>query len=78
MRPLFIVQQRLRTPTGRFFARYFIDIILGLVDEFVFMGPSTRLVMSFFAARWKGRKQIVGLKYLRGCSTGWHALTSSL
>jgi hypothetical protein len=39
------------------------------------MGPSTRLGMSFFAARWMGRKQIVGLKYQHGCSTGRHALT---
>ncbi|MBR2121192.1 MAG: hypothetical protein IJ935_21625, partial [Afipia sp.] len=47
-----IVQRGLRTPTGPFFARFFIGIILGLVAEFAFMGPSTRLVMSFFAARW--------------------------
>ena len=65
-------------PTGPFFARFFIGIILGLVAEFAFMGPSTRLVMSFFAARWMGRKQIVGLKYQRGCSTGRPALTPSL
>jgi hypothetical protein len=70
-----IVQQGLRTPTGPFFARFFIDIILGLVAEFALMGPSTRLGMSFFAARWMGRKQIVGLKYQHGCSTGRHALT---
>ena len=38
------------------------------------MGSSTRLVRLFFAARWMGRKQIVGLKYRRGCSTGRHAL----
>src|SRR5439155_18820989 len=36
-----IVQQGLRTPTGPFFARFFISIILGLVAEFAFMGPST-------------------------------------
>ena len=54
---------RARTPTGPFFARCFIVIILGLVAEFAFMGPSTRLVMSFFAARWMGRKQIVGWKF---------------
>ena len=70
-----VVQQGLRTPTGPFFARFFIDIILGLVAEFALMGPSTRLGMSFFAARWMGRKQIVGLKYQHGCSTGRHALT---
>ena len=64
-----IVQQGLRTPTGPFFARFFIGIILGLVAEFAFMGPSTRLVMSFFAARWMGRKQIVGWKFQHGCST---------
>ncbi|XSC42657.1 hypothetical protein ACF1BQ_030680 [Bradyrhizobium sp. RDT10] len=72
-----IVQRGLRTPTGPFFARFFIDIIPGLVAEFAFMGPSTRLVMSFFAARWMGRKQTVGLKYQHGCSTGRHALTPS-
>jgi len=72
-----IVQQRLRTPTGPFFARFFIGIILGLVAEFAFMGPSTRLVMSFFAARSMGRKQNVGWKFQHGCSTGRHALTPS-
>jgi hypothetical protein len=72
-----IVQRGLRTPTGRLFARFFIGIIHGLVAEFAFMGPSTRLVMSFFAARWMGRKQIGGLKYQHGCSTGRHALTPS-
>jgi hypothetical protein len=78
MRSGAIVQRGLRTPTGPFFARCFIGIILGLVVEFAFMGPSTRLVISFFAARWMGRKQIVGLKSQRGCSTGRHALTSLL
>ena len=55
VRSVTVVQQGLRTPTGPFFARFFIGIILGLVAEFAFMGPSTRLVMSFFAARWMGR-----------------------
>ena len=41
------------------------------------MGPSTRLVISVFAARWMGRKQIVGLKYQGGCSTARHTLTST-
>ena len=72
-----VVQQGLRTPTGPFFARFFIDIILGLVAEFAFMGPSTRLMMSFSAARWKDRKQIVGWRFQHGCSTGRHALTPS-
>jgi hypothetical protein len=58
-----IVQRGLRKPAGPFVARFFIGIILGLVAEFAFMGPSTRLVMSFFAARWMGRKQIVGWKF---------------
>src|ERR1700736_637477 len=71
-----IVQQRLRTPTGPFFARFFIGIILGLVAEFAFIRPSTRLMMSSFAARWMGRKQNVGWKFQHGCSTGWHALTT--
>jgi hypothetical protein len=78
MGPSSVVQQRLRTPTGPFFARFFIGIILGSVAEFAFMGPSTRLVMSFFAARWMGRKQIVGWKFQHGCSTGRHAPTRSL
>ena len=77
MRTPAVVQRGLRTPTGPFFARFFIGIILGLVAEFAFMGRSTRLVMSFSAARWMGRKQIVGLKYRHGCSTGRHALTPS-
>jgi hypothetical protein len=75
---LAIVQQRLRTPTGPFFARCFIGIILGLVAEFAFMRPSTRLMMSSFAARWMGRKQIVGWKFQHGFLTGRHALTPSL
>ena len=77
MRPDLVVQRGLRTPTGPFFARFFIGIILGLVAEFAFMGPSTRLVMSFSAARWMGRKQIGGWKFRHGCSTGRHALTPS-
>jgi hypothetical protein len=77
MTPGRIVQQRLRTPTGPFFARFFIGTILGLVAEFAFMGPSTRPTMSFFAARWMDRKQIVGWKFQHGCSTGQYALTPS-
>jgi hypothetical protein len=77
MRTSAVVQRGLRTPTGPFFARFFIGIILGLVAEFVFMGRSTRLVVSFIAARWKGREQIVGWKSQRGCSTGRHTLTPS-
>src|SRR6478736_10106430 len=46
-----IVQRGLRTPTGPFFARFFIGIIPGLVAEFAFMGQSTKLVMSSSAAR---------------------------
>ncbi|MCK1486089.1 hypothetical protein IVB25_26220 [Bradyrhizobium sp. 193] len=77
MTPGRVVQQRLRTPTGPFFARFFIGIILGLVAELAFMGLSTRLMLSFFAARWMGREQIVGWKFQHGCSTGRHALTRS-
>jgi len=40
-----IVQRGLRTPTGPFFARFFIGIILGLVAEFAFMRVLTRLMM---------------------------------
>ena len=50
-----VVQRGLRTPTGPFFARFFIDIILGVVAEFAFMVPSTRMVLSSSAARWKSR-----------------------
>src|SRR5713101_1196218 len=57
-----VIQRGLRTPTGPFFARFFIGIILGLVAEFAFMVPSTRMVLSSSAARWKHRKQIGGLK----------------
>jgi hypothetical protein len=70
-----VVQRGLRTPTGSFFARFFIGIILGLVAEFAFMVRSTRMVLSSSAARWKSRKQIGGLKCRPGCSTGRHALT---
>jgi hypothetical protein len=70
-----IVQRGLRTPTGPFFARFFIGIILGLGAEFAFMGPSTRPTMSFFAAPWTDRKQTVGWKFPHGCSTGRHAMT---
>src|SRR5271169_4753830 len=38
------------------------------------MGPLTRLMMSFSAARWMDRKQIVGWRFQPGCSTGRHAL----
>jgi hypothetical protein len=72
-----IVQKRLRTPTGPFFARFFIGITLGLGAEFAFMDPSTRVMVLFFAARWTGRKQIVGWKCQHGCSTGRRALTPS-
>ncbi len=75
MRAPIVVQQRLRTPAGPFFARSFIGIILGLVDEFAFTRPSTRLMMSFFAAAWMGRKRIVGWKFRHGCLTGRHAQT---
>ena len=43
-------------PTGPFFARFFITIILGLVAGFAFMGRSTRLVMSFVARRRRGQQ----------------------
>jgi hypothetical protein len=72
-----IVQRGLRTPTGPFFARFFIGIILGLVAEFAFMGQSTRLAVLFFAARWMDRKQIGGLRCQPGCSTGRHVRTPS-
>jgi len=77
MRAPTVVQKRLRTPTGPFFARFFIGITLGLGAEFAFMDPSTRVMVLFFAARWTGRKQIVGWKFQHGCSTGRHALTPS-
>src|ERR1700730_9438073 len=66
MRSNAVVQRRLRTPTGPFFVRFFIDIILGLVAEFAFVGPSTRLAMSPSAARWMDRKQIVGWRFQHG------------
>jgi hypothetical protein len=75
MRSDVVVQRGLRTPTGPFFARFFIGIILGLVAEFAFMGQSTKLVISSSAARWKSRKQIGRLKSRLGCSTGRHTLT---
>jgi len=70
-----IIQRRLRTPTGPFFARFFIGIIPGLVAEFAFMGQSTKLALSSFAARWMDCKQNGGLKSRHGCSTGRHTLT---
>ena len=76
--PAGVVERSLRTPTGPPFARFFIGIILGLVAEFAFIEPSTRLMMSSFAARWMGGKQNVGWKFQHGCSTGRHALTLSL
>jgi hypothetical protein len=78
MRASRVIQQRLRTPTGVFFARFFIGIILGLVAELAFMRPSTRLMMSSFVARWMGRQQNVGWKFQHGCSTGRPAPTPSL
>lgn len=78
MGPFFVIQQGSRTPTGPFFARFFIDIIPGLVSEFAFMEGSRRLMMSLSAALLMDRKQIVAWKFQRGCSTGRHALTLSL
>jgi len=75
VRASLVIQRGLRTPTGPFFARFFIGIILGLVAEFAFMVPSTRMVLSSSAARWKGREQIGRLKCRHGCSTGRHVLT---
>ena len=72
-----VIQRGLRTPTGPFFARFFIGIILGLVAEFAFMGLSTRVVLSSSAARWKSRDQIVGWKFRHGCLTGRLASTPS-
>ena len=77
MRSDVVVQQGLRTPTRPFFVRFFIGIIPGLVAEFAFIGPSTKL-MSFFAARSMGRKRIDGLKFRLGCLTGRHALTPGI
>jgi hypothetical protein len=48
-----LVKRGLRTPTGPFLARLFIGIILGYVAEFAFMAPSTGMVLSSSAARWK-------------------------
>ncbi|UVO30220.1 hypothetical protein [Bradyrhizobium arachidis] len=78
MEPGSVVQQGSRTPTGPFFARFFIDIIPGLVAEFAFMEGSRRLMMSLSAALLMDRKQIVAWKFQHGCSTGRHALTLSL
>src|SRR5216683_7142478 len=77
MRSDVVIQQGLRTPTGPFFARFFIDIILGLVAKFTFTERSTRLMKSHSAARWMDRKQIVGWRFQPGCSTGRHALRLS-
>jgi len=71
-----IAQRGLRTPTGPFFAKCVIGIIPGLVAEFTFIGPSTKL-MSFFAAHWMDRKRIVGWKFQLGCSTGRPVLVQS-
>jgi hypothetical protein len=73
-----IVQQGSRTPTGPFFARFFIDIIPGLVAEFAFMERSGRLMMSLSAALWMDRKRIDGWRFQHGCSIGQHALRLSL
>ncbi|MFK4496060.1 hypothetical protein ABIF86_000351 [Bradyrhizobium japonicum] len=78
MGPFFIVQQGSRTPTGPFFARFFIDIIPGLVAEFAFMEGSRRLMMSLSAALLMDRKRIDGWRFQHGCSIGQHALTPSL
>jgi hypothetical protein len=78
MWPDFVVQRGLSTPTVQFFARLFIGIIPGLVTEFAFMVPSTRMVLSSSAARLMGRKQIGGLKSQPGCSTGRHTLSPRL
>src|ERR1700751_3472762 len=43
-----IVQRGLRTPTGPFFATFFIGIILGLVAEFAFHGTVEKAGYVFF------------------------------
>ncbi|WP_439410261.1 hypothetical protein ACNJX9_34540 [Bradyrhizobium sp. DASA03076] len=78
MGPFFVIQQGSRTPTGRFFARFFTDIIPGLVAEFAFMEGSRRLMMSLSAALLMDRKRIDGWRFQHGCSIGQHALTLSL
>jgi hypothetical protein len=64
-----VVQRDLRTPTGPIFARFFTGMILGLVVEFAFMVPSTRMVLSSSGARWNSRKQIGRLECRPGRST---------
>ncbi|MDA9473291.1 hypothetical protein XI03_01820 [Bradyrhizobium sp. CCBAU 65884] len=76
--PDFVVQQGSRTSTGPFFARFFIDIIPGLVAEFAFMEASRRLMMSLYAALLMDHKRIDGWRFRHGCSIGRHALTLSL
>ncbi|KRQ02901.1 hypothetical protein AOQ71_34425 [Bradyrhizobium manausense] len=78
VRPGVVVQQGSRTPTGPFFARFFIDIIPGLVAEFAFMEASRRLMMSLYAALLMDHKRIDGWRFQHGCSIGRHALTLSL
>ncbi|WP_145793683.1 hypothetical protein [Bradyrhizobium yuanmingense] len=78
MGALEIVQQGSRTPTGPFFARFFIDIIPGLVAEFAFMEGSRRLMMSLYAALLMDRKRIDGWRFQHGCSIEQHALTLNL
>jgi hypothetical protein len=74
MGPVVVVQRGLRTPTGPFYARYYIGIILGSVAMFVFMGPSTKRMALFSAALWIVRELIAGWKFRPGCSTGPHVL----
>jgi len=73
-----VVQQGSRTPTGPFFARFFIDFIPGLVAEFGFMEGSRRLMMSLSAALLMDRKRIDGWRFQHGCSIEQHALTLNL
>jgi len=63
-----IVQRRLRTPTGPFFARFSIRIIRGLADKSACTRRSTSLMTFFSAARWKVRKRIDGWRSQPGCS----------
>src|SRR6266851_2036258 len=51
MRPEFVVQQGLRTPTGLAFASFCIDGIRGLAFAFASTGRSTRPVVLFSVAR---------------------------
>jgi hypothetical protein len=72
MRPVFVVQHGLRTPTGRCAENFFTGFIPGLGATFSFTARPTKAVASS-VARWTVRRWRVRSRSRPGCSIALHA-----